>query len=77
MWWEIKKKKKPSTLIRAIRRNKNLPKERREREYSQFFFFFFGGKNMDWMSEMISNLYKIKWKEEESNYEKMKKMKEV
>ena len=42
-WWDIKKqkntipkhilkKKKPSTLIRVIRKNKNSPKERRERE---------------------------------------------
>ena len=45
--------KELSTLIRVIRKNKNLP---REREYSQFFC----GKNMNWMSEMILNVYKIK-----------------
>ena len=32
---------------------------------------------MDWMRKMISNLYKIKWGEEESKYKKEKKMKEV
>ena len=45
------KKKKPSTLIRVIRKNKNSPKEskerererEREREYSQFLC----RKNMD------------------------------
>ena len=29
------------------------------------------------MEEIISNLYKIKWEEEESNYKKEKRMKEV
>ena len=48
-----KKKKKLSTLIRIIRKNKNPPKE------------------------IISNLYKIKWGEEESKYKKEKEMKEV
>ena len=38
----IKKKKKPSTLIRVVRKNKNPPRER-EREHSQFF----RRKNMD------------------------------
>ena len=28
---------------------------------------------MDWMRKMISNLYKIKWGEEESKYKKEKK----
>ena len=57
---------KKSPLIRVIRKNKNSPnksKERereREREYSQFLC----GKNMDWMGEMISYLFKIKWEEE-------------
>ena len=36
------KKKKPSTLIRVVRKNKNPPRER-EREHSQFF----RRKNMD------------------------------
>ena len=30
-------KKKPSTLIRVIRKNKNPPKERRERESTHIF----------------------------------------
>ena len=30
---------------------------------------------MDWMEEMISNLYKIKWGEEESKYNIEKMMK--
>ena len=35
----------------------NASREReREREYSQFFC----GKNIDWMRELVSNLYKIK-----------------
>ena len=32
---------------------------------------------MNRMGEMISNLYKIKWGEEESKYKKEKMMKEV
>ena len=32
---------------------------------------------MDWMKEMMSNLYKIKWEEEESNYKKEERMKVV
>ena len=55
------KKKKPSTLIRVVRKNKNPPRER-EREHSQFF----RRKNMDWMREMISNLYKNKIGEKKS-----------
>ena len=41
------------------------------------FTIIFGGENMDWMEEMISNLYKIKWGEEESKYNTEKMMKEV
>ena len=52
----IFKYKKPSTLIRIIRKNKNPQEREREREYLQFFC----GENMNWMEEMISNLYKIK-----------------
>ena len=48
----------PSTLIRVIRKNKNPPKERRERERENSHFCKCG-KNMNWMGEMISNLYKI------------------
>ena len=49
-------KKKPSVLIRVIKKNKNSLKEsrEREREYSQFLC----RKNMDWMEEIISNLHK-------------------
>ena len=43
--------KKPSILIRVLRKNKNSP---REREYSQFFFFVV--KIWIEMGEMISNL---------------------
>ena len=74
-WNTIPKHKllKKSTLISVIRKNKNSPKEvvvvvvvvvvverERERENSQFLC---GKQNMDWMKEMISNLYKIKWEE--------------
>ena len=69
----IFKYKKPSTLIRIIRKNKNPQEREREREYLQFFC----GENMDWMEEMISNLYKIKWGEEESKYNTEKMMKEL
>ena len=80
-WNTIPKHKllKKSTLISIIRKNKNSPKEvvvvvvERERVYSQFLC----GKNMDWMEEMISNLYKIKWEGKESNYKKEKMMNEV
>ena len=33
--------------------------------------------NLDWMGEMTSNLYRIKYGEEESKYKKDKRMKEV
>ena len=69
-----KKKMEPSTLIRVIRKNKNPPKERGERERERVLTFLCG-KNMDWMGEMISNLYKIKWGEEKSKYKKEKMMK--
>ena len=37
----LKKKKKPSTLIRVIRKNKNPPREReREKESTHSFSFF-------------------------------------
>ena len=54
--------------------NKNTPKERRERERVLIVLY---EKNIDWIVEMISNSYKIKWKEEDSKYRKKKKMKEV
>ena len=49
----LKKKREPSTLIRAIRKKKNPPKERRERERDCV-------GNQDWIGEMTSNLYRIK-----------------
>ena len=59
-----------------MRKKKNLPREReRERIYIHIVFKY--GKNMDWMKEMMSNLYKIKWEEEESNYKKEERMKVV
>ena len=43
-----KKKKKPSTLIRVIRKNKNSPKKgERERESTHNFVW----ENMDWMEK--------------------------
>ena len=33
------------------------------------------GENIDWIGEMLSNLYKIKWEEEKLNYKKEKMMK--
>ena len=68
----IFKYKKPSTLIKIIRKNKNPQEREKESIYN-----FFCGENMDWMEEMISNLYKIKWGEEESKYNIEKMMKEV
>ena len=56
--------------------NKNTPKESRERERERVLTVLCE-KNMDWIVEMISNSYKIKWKEEDSKYRKKKKMKEV
>ena len=51
-----KKKKKTSTLIKVIKKNKNLLREReREREYSQFFC----EKNINWMIKMIINFFLI------------------
>ena len=64
--------KNPSTFLRVIRKNENPPKER-ERESNHNFL----GKNMDWMREIISNLYKIKCGEEGSKYKKEKMMKEM
>ena len=32
-------------------------------------------ENIGWIGEMLSNLYKIKWEEEELNYKKEKMMK--
>ena len=72
-WWDIKThthntkthiKKKPSTLIRVIRKNKNSPKKSRESTHS--FMWEKYGLNR----KTISNLYKIKWVEEESKYKK-------
>ena len=68
----IFKYKKPSTLIRIIRKNKNPQERERERVFT-----IFCGENMDWIEEMISNLYKIKWGEEESEYNIEKMIKEV
>ena len=76
----IIKKNPPSTLIRVTRKNKNPERERereRERDSTHNFFFFFVRKYMNWMGEIISNLYKIKWEEEESKYKKEKMMKKV
>ena len=83
-WWDIKKKthyqntcykknfkKKLSTLIRVIRKNKNSLWEReRERESTHSFVwekFRLNGK-------MISNLYKIKWVEEGQIVKKRKEV---
>ena len=58
--------------------NKNTPKESRERERErERVLTVLCKKNMDWIVEMISNSYKIKWKEEDSKYRKKKKIKEV
>ena len=60
--------------------NKNTPKESRERERErerERVLTVLCEKNIDWIVEMISNSYKIKWKEEDSKYRKKKKMKEV
>ena len=73
----IIKKKTPPTLIRVIRKNKNPEREREREIVLTVFFFFLVGKNMNWMGEIISNLYKIKWEEEESNYKKEERMKVV
>ena len=54
--------------------NKNTPKESRERER---LLIVLCQKNIDWMVEMISNLYKIKWEEEELKYKKERMMSEV
>ena len=70
-------KNPPPTLIRVIRKNKNPEREREREIVLTVFFFFFVGKNMNWMGEIISNLDKIKWEEEESKYKKEKMMKEV
>ena len=39
-----------STLIRVIRKNKNSPKESRERERERVLTILYG-KNMDWMGK--------------------------
>ena len=71
----MKKKKKPLTLIRVIRNNKNPPKENRERERERTHNLFV---EKIWIKlEIISNLYKIKWIEEESKYKIYERMKEV
>ena len=58
--------------------NKNTPKESRERERErERLLTVLCQKNIDWMVEMISNLYKIKWEEEESKYKKERMMREV
>ena len=66
-----KTKKKIHTIPKHIKKNvtinlnqsykeeqKSTKRKGREREYSQFVCW----KNMDWMREMILNLYKIKQK---------------
>ena len=64
----IKKKKnhkKSHQLQQNCKKEKKIQKKvKRERGSTHNFFFFFLGKNMDWMGEMILNLYKIKWEEE-------------
>ena len=54
------------TLIRVIKKNKNSPKESRERESTHSFVWEKYGLN----GKMISNLYKIKLVEEEPKYKK-------
>ena len=75
----IIKKKNPTNLNQSYKKEqKSKEREReRERDSTHNFFFFFVGKNMNWMGEIISNLYKIKWEEAESKYKKEKMMKEV
>ena len=53
--------------MRVIRKNKNSQREReRERERERVFRVLCG--------KMTSNLYKIKWVEEESKYKKRKEV---
>ena len=64
--------KKPSTLIRFIKNNKNSPKESRERERErerERVLTVLCGKKIDWMEKWYQ-IYKIKWVEEESKYKK-------
>ena len=69
-------KKNPTNLNQSYKEEQKSREREREREIVLTNFFFVG-KNMNWMGEMISNLYKIKWEEEESKYKKEKMMKEV
>ena len=84
-WWDIKKKthyqntyykknlkKKLSTLIRVIRKNKNSLRER-EREIERVSTHSFVWEKYELNEKTISNLYKIKWVEEEANYKKKRK----
>ena len=63
------KKEQKFTKIKERERERE-----RERESTHSFCV---EKNMDWMEEMISNLYKIKWEGKELNYKKEKMMNEV
>ena len=74
-------KKNPTNLNQSYKKEqKSRERERereRERDSTHNFIFFFVRKYMNWMGEIISNLYKIKWEEAESKYKKEKMMKEV
>ena len=71
----IIKKKNPTNLNQSYK--KEQKSREREREIVLTILFFFVRKYMNWMGEIISNLYKIKWEEAESKYKKEKMMKEV
>ena len=71
-----KKKKIPKHILkkkqkRTINLNQRYKKIQKFRERERVLTILWG-ENMDWMRKMISNLYKIKWGEEESKYKKEK-----
>ena len=58
------------TIPKHILKKRENPPRERERESDCV-------GNLDWMGEMTSNLYRIKYGEEESKYKKDKRMKEL
>ena len=64
-----KKQKRTINLNQRYKKEQKSTEREREREREKVLTFCWG-KNMDWMRKMISNLYKMKWGEEESKYKK-------
>ena len=71
-------KKKPSVLIRVIKKNKNSLKESRERERErERVFTVFVQEKYGLNGRNNIKFTQIKWEEEESSYRKEKRIKEV